>query len=88
MHLPPQLASFLTWAFIVFLYRRDIRERPNVTGALWIPLLWMLIICTRQVSDWLNLFGLHMGAVTLEEGSPLDAGVYFVLIAGGLYVLP
>jgi O-antigen ligase len=28
-----------------------------------------------------------MGAVTLEEGSPLDAGVYFVLIAGGLYVL-
>jgi hypothetical protein len=29
-----------------------------------------------------------MGAVTVEEGSPLDAGVYFVLIAGGLYVLP
>jgi hypothetical protein len=29
-----------------------------------------------------------MGAVTLEEGSPLDAGMYFVLIAGGLYALP
>jgi len=87
LHLSPSIASCLTVAFVVFLYRRDIRERPNVTGALWIPLLWMLIICTRQVSEWLNLFGLHMGSVTLEEGSPLDAGVYFVLIAGGLYVL-
>src|SRR5438093_7126407 len=87
MHLPPIIASCLTFAFIVFLYRRDIRERPNVTGALWLPLIWMLIICSRQVSEWLNVFGLHAGGVILEEGSPLDACVYFVLIAGGLCVL-
>ena len=87
MHLPPIIASCLTIAFIVFLYRRDIRERPNVTGALWLPLIWMLIICSRQVSEWLNVFGLHAGGVILEEGSPLDACVYFVLIAGGLCVL-
>ena len=87
MHLPPQLASFLTWAFVVFLYRRDIRERPNVTGALWLPLIWMLIICSRQVSEWLNIFGFHSGATSLEEGSPLDACVYFVLIAAGICVL-
>src|SRR6267378_2416810 len=87
MHLPPIVASFLAIALIIFLFRRDIKERPNVTGALWLPLLWMLIICSRQVSEWLNLFGLHVGAITLEEGSPLDAGVYFALIGGGLYVL-
>ena len=87
MHLPPIIASWLTVAFVVFLYRRDIRERPNVTGALWIPLLWFLLMTTRAVSEWLNTFGLHAGAVTVEEGSPLDAGVYFVLIAAGLYVL-
>jgi exopolysaccharide production protein ExoQ len=85
--MPPIVASFLTLLFIVFLFRQDIRQRPNVTGGLWIPVLWMLIICTRQVSEWLNLFGLHVGAITLEEGSPLDAGVYFALIAAGLYVL-
>jgi hypothetical protein len=28
LHLPPQLALFLTLAFIVFLFRRDIRENP------------------------------------------------------------
>jgi len=87
MHLPPVIASCLTVGFIVFLYRRDIRERPNVTGALWIPLIWFLIITTRQVSEWLNVFGFHVGAITLEEGSPLDACVYFTLIAAGIYVL-
>ena len=87
MHLPPSVATFLTVAFILFLYRRDIRERPNVTGALWIPLIWFLIICSRQPSEWLNLFGLHAGGVTLEEGSPFDACVYFGLIAAGAYVL-
>src|SRR5206468_5103267 len=87
MHLPPIVASFLTIAFIVFLFRRDMRERPNATGALWIPLIWFLIICSRQVSEWLNIFGLHVGAITLEEGSPLDRCIYFGLIAAGIYVL-
>ena len=87
MHLSPTIASCLTVAFIIFLFRRDIRERPNVTGALWIPLIWFLIICSRQPSEWLNTFGLHSGAVTLEEGSPFDACVYFTLIAAGAYAL-
>ena len=87
MHLSPTIASCLTVAFIIFLFRRDIRERPDITGALWLPLIWMLIICSRQPSEWLNTFGFHSGAVTLEEGSPLDACVYFALIAAGAYVL-
>src|SRR5438034_3145772 len=87
MHLSPAIASCLTVAFVVFLFRRDIRERPDVTGALWIPLIWFLIICSRQVSEWLNIFGLHVGAITLEEGSPLDRCIYFGLIAAGIYVL-
>ena len=81
--MPPPVATLLTLGFIVFLFRRDIRERPNVTGALWIPLVWILIICSRQTSEWLNIFGLHLGAASLEEGSPLDACVYFALIAAG-----
>src|SRR6266496_620863 len=87
MHIPPIVALFLTVAFVVFLFRRDIRERPDVTSALWVPLIWFLIICSRQVSEWLNTFGLHAGAITLEEGSPLDRCIYVGLITAGTYVL-
>lgn len=87
-HLPPSVALVLTVGFVGFLFRRDIRERPNITGALWIPLLWMLITCSRAVSAWLTIFGLPIGAPSSqEEGSPLDAFVYFALIVAGFYVL-
>jgi exopolysaccharide production protein ExoQ len=88
LHLPPIIASFLTIAFIVFLFRRDIRERPNITGALWLPLLWLVLGCSRPVSAWLNIWGLPVsGAISVEEGSPLDAWFFLVLIAAGVCVL-
>jgi exopolysaccharide production protein ExoQ len=88
MHLPPKVAALLTVAFIVFLFRRDIREKPNVSGALWLPLIWLMIGCSRGLSQWLNIFGLPVaGASSLEEGSPLDAWFFFALIAAGFYVL-
>jgi O-antigen ligase len=83
----PILASILTVGFIAFLFRRDLRERPNVTGALWIPILWLLLICSRAVSQWLALAGFQVGGVSLEEGSPVDAAAYFALLAAGMVVL-
>ncbi len=88
MHLSPNIASWLTVAFIIFLFRRDIRERPDVSGALWLPLIWLLIGCSRSVSEWLNIFGFGVsGAASVEEGSPLDALFCFALIIAGFCVL-
>ena len=87
MHLPSQLAALLYVGLVLWLFRRDARERPNVTGALWIPCLWLGISGSRFVSQWLAIFGLHLGGVSVEEGSPLDALVFFGLIGSGLYVL-
>jgi exopolysaccharide production protein ExoQ len=88
LHLPPFLASFLTVAFIVFLFRRDIQEKPDVSGALWLPVLWLVLGCSRSVSAWLNIFGLPVsGAASVEEGSPLDAWFCFGMIAAGFCVL-
>src|SRR6266513_1572377 len=88
LQLPPSVASCLTVAFIIFLFRRDIRERPDVSGALWLPLIWFVITCSRGLSLWLNIFGIQVsGATSVEEGSPLDAWFFLILIAAGLYVL-
>ena len=83
LHLPPNVALWLTFAFIFFLFRRESREETS--GALWIPLIWVLISGSREVSQWINLGSSGIGA--LEDGSPLDAVVFFLLIAAGFYVL-
>jgi exopolysaccharide production protein ExoQ len=85
--MPPRLASLLTFAFIGYLFLRDGRARPNVTGALWLPVGWLFLIGSRYVSQWLDLFGISAGGSSVEEGSPLDAVVFFGLIAAGLLVL-
>jgi exopolysaccharide production protein ExoQ len=88
LHLPQRLALFLTLAFIVFLFRRDIREKPDVTGALWLPVLWLVLTCSRSFTQWLNIFGLHVsGAASAEEGSPVDAFFYLALAITGYCVL-
>src|ERR1017187_8603549 len=87
MHLPSQLAAIIYVGFMLWLFRRDVRERPNVTGALWIPFFWVLISGSRFISEWLAIFGLNWGGASVEEGSPLDASFFFGLIFGGLYVL-
>src|SRR6266513_1630201 len=85
--MPPPLALFLTIAFAVFLFRRDFRDSRNVTAALWIPLVWLLLIGSRPLSHRLSIFGVPMGPSSTEEGTPIDAFVYLILIALAVYVL-
>ena len=88
LHLPPPLALFLTLAFIVFLFQRDVRERPNVSSALWLPVLWLVFTCSRPVTTWLNIFGLPVsGGASNEEGSPVDACFVYAMATAGLFVL-
>jgi exopolysaccharide production protein ExoQ len=86
--MPPRLAFFLTLGFVFFLFRRDFREKPNITGALWIPVFWLWIEGSRPITFWLRTFGVPVsGAASLEEGSPVDAAYYFIMIVAGIYIL-
>ncbi len=88
LHVPRSLALFLTVALIVFLFRRDVREKPDVSGALWLPVLWLVLNCSRSFSAWLNIFGLHVsGAASVEEGSPVDSFFYLALATAGFCIL-
>jgi O-antigen ligase len=85
--IPPPVALVIYLGFVAWLFRRDFRQRPNVTGALWIPFIWMFIIMTRFVSSWLDMFGIHVGGSSVEEGSPVDALGSLILIIAGAVVL-
>lgn len=85
--MPPPLASFFTLLLIFFLFRRDLAERPNVTRALWLPFWWLLIACSREATEWLQLFGIPVPGGTLEGGTPVDRLFYIGMIAAGLVVL-
>lgn len=85
MHTPPVVALWLTIGIIFFLYWRERRGETKVSSALWIPLIWLLLTGSRGASGWLHL---NSTAITSpEDGSPLDALVFFALIAAGYSVL-
>ena len=85
--MPSSLATIIYVGIVLWLFRRDIRQKPNVTGALWIPLIWLLIIMTRFVSSWLAIIGISVGSSSVQEGSPVDALASGILIIAGLRVL-
>jgi O-antigen ligase len=76
----------LTLLLIGYLLRRDLRETPRVATAVWIPTAWLMIIGSRQISQW-YLTGPLLSAQALEEGSPVDKTAYAILIVAGVYVL-
>jgi exopolysaccharide production protein ExoQ len=86
---PPQLALALTIGLIAYLLRRDFRQEPRPSMTIWIPILWLMIIGSRQVSQWLGGEAGTIGVATrvLHDGNPLDKAVYGALILAGLLVL-
>jgi exopolysaccharide production protein ExoQ len=81
------IATIVTIAFVYWLIRLDRDKEVRMSWALWIPVIWFGIICSRPVSFWIHP---DQGTNYLDrftESSPVDAGVYGLLIAAGLLVL-
>ena len=85
--MPRQLALITCVVFVLWLLARDRKLRPMSSGALWLPLLWLVIIGTRPVSYW---FGAGLRVETPDDyldGSPFDRIVFLLLLAMGIVVL-
>jgi exopolysaccharide production protein ExoQ len=81
----PTLVCFL---FIFFLFLNDRQKKNHAPSvALWIPITWMFLAGSRYVSAWLNLGQPIRAAFTYDEGSPIDAVAFSLLIAAGAFVL-
>jgi exopolysaccharide production protein ExoQ len=83
---PPPFALALTILLIGYLIRRDYAVEPRPSPAVWIPIVWLLINGSRQVSQWLGVTG-PAGFQRFDEGSPVDQAVYGLLIVAGSLVV-
>ena len=81
------VATAITVAFIYWLFRLDRQEQRRASWAVWIPVIWFSILCSRPVSVWLHPDRGTDYVERFTEGSPVDAAVYGVLILAGLLVL-
>ena len=82
-----QIALILNTALVFWLFRRDMRLRELPSSALWIPAIWLVIIGSRTVTQWLAAFGINVSGTTNEEGNPLDMVVFIGLMVASVVVL-
>ncbi len=80
--MPRSLATLLTLTFIFTLFRWDSRKQGEVSGSLWLPVLWLAITGSRSVSQWINL-----GSGGSDDGSLIDTLYFATLIIAGMNVL-
>ena len=86
--IPPYIALLLGISFIIFLFCND-KRNASVSNALWIPLMWLLIIGSRPLAQWLNpkpVVAVGTEAA-LMSGSPIDRAVFTILIIASIFIL-
>jgi O-antigen ligase len=81
-----EIATLIFAVGIIALFVLDRDPRARTSSALWIPVAWLLIGGSRPVSVWLNI-GPQSSPEQYLEGSPIDRGIYMVLLSAGLIVL-
>jgi exopolysaccharide production protein ExoQ len=77
--MPPSLALLLWLVLLVALFRFDPAKESRISPALWVPLISMFIVASRNPSQWLG-GQVGMSAAAFEEGNPLDRTISFALI--------
>jgi exopolysaccharide production protein ExoQ len=84
--MPPFAAICLCLVIILWLFARDAKSRDGFSAALWIPLTWAFIICTRPVSLWLGVSVDPDAALGIQD-KLVDKVLFLLLITAGLFVL-
>jgi exopolysaccharide production protein ExoQ len=78
--MPPRLVLVLCILWIGYVLYREIKSKPDVSLALWLPTLWMMRCGSRGIDAWFS------PGVVLEEGR-YDPNFLAVLMLGGILVL-
>jgi O-antigen ligase len=91
--MPPQVMTLVCIIGIVGLFALERDKEARTSKALWIPVAWLFINCSRSVSLWLATFGIRAFGTNADpgqvylEGSPVDGAAFTLLLIAGLIVL-
>jgi len=85
--MPPSLALCLWLVFFLWLLRYDPARDPKISAALWIPLIWMVLMGSRLPSQWFGYVSVGSAIEAYEEGNLFDRSVYSLLIVTAAWVL-
>src|ERR1700736_6657996 len=91
--MPPSLSLLICLAGIALLFAADRDKSARASKALWIPVAWLFLNCSRPVSVWLATFGFGGSlqgqdlAASYIEGSPVDRVVFLLILIAGYMVL-
>ena len=80
----PSVATLICACVIAGLLYLDRERKVHVSRALWLPGIWIGIIGSRSLSQWL---GLTTPTNSHLDGSPVDAAVFGILLAAAIGVL-
>ncbi len=86
--MPPAIATIVYSLLIpgLFWFDRDRDQDAQTSKALWIPVVWVSLACSRSPGQWLQMNAVPSPDQVLE-GSPFDRLAYMLLLAAGLIVL-
>lgn len=85
--MPPRVASVVFVLGILALFRLDRDTDERTSPALWIPVAWMAIGASRNLSEWFATQGPLANPDQYLEGSPFDRLLFSGLLAAALMVL-
>ena len=85
--MPPQTALLLFSSFIIFLLVIDTRNNQQISKAVWIPTIWILIAGSRLISQWLNPSSISSVQEVYLQGNSIDRNFFTMLIFVGFIIL-
>jgi exopolysaccharide production protein ExoQ len=84
--MPVPVAIALTIIFVLGCYIWDSRRNHDVSPAVWLPILWLVVTGSRFPTQWIEVGGVRTAAAIVES-SPLDATYFGLLMLIGAIVL-
>ena len=82
----PQIATLACLILIVGLFALDYDRQARTSRALWIPVIWVSLVGSRMVSQWLGL-DVEGSSTQILDGSPLDRNILTGILVAGVITL-